>query len=47
MIISMGKGLHNLPMVTIGSGVANFQLGTMSAVASRNMAAIWFNTWPL
>ncbi len=35
------------PTVTFGSGESIFQLGTMSAVASRNFSAIWFNTWPL
>ena len=38
---------HLSPTVTIGSGVASFQLGTMSAVASRNFAAIWLSTCPL
>ena len=32
---------------TVGSGVAIFQLGQMSVVASRNLAAIWFSICPL
>ena len=46
-IISTRKPSHFRPTVTIGSGVASFQLGTMSAVASRNLAAIWLRTCPL
>ena len=47
MIISTRNPSHLIPTVTIGSGVAIFQLGTISAVASRNLAAIWFKTCPL
>ena len=47
MIISTRKPSAFSPTVTIGSGVASFQLGTMSAVASRKLAAIWFSTCPL
>ena len=47
MIISTRKPSHLSPTVTIGSGVASFQLGQMSVVWSRNLAAIWFNTCPL
>src|SRR5690606_14169565 len=47
MTISIGKGLHLNPTLTLGSGTAMIQLGTMSAVASRNLAATWFSTWPL
>ena len=47
IIISTLKPSHFSPTVTIGSGVAIFQLGQMSAVASRNLAAIWLSTCPL
>ena len=47
MIISTRKPSHFRPTVTIGSGVASFQLGQMSPVASRNLAAIWLSTCPL
>ena len=47
MTISTLKGSHLCPTVTIGSGTAIFQLGRMSAVASRNLAAIWLRTCPL
>src|SRR3712207_7712759 len=47
IIISTLKPSHFRPTVTIGSGVASFQLGQMSLVASRNFAAIWLSTWPL
>ena len=47
MIISTRKPSHFRPTVTIGSGVASFQFGQMSVVASRNLAAIWFSTCPL
>ena len=47
IIISTRKPSHFSPIVTIGSGVASFQFGQMSLVASRNFAAIWFNTCPL
>ena len=47
MIISTRKPSHFRPTVTMGSGVASFQFGQMSVVASRNLAAIWFNTCPL
>ena len=47
IIISTRKPSHFRPMVTIGSGVASFQFGQMSVVASRNLAAIWFSTCPL
>src|SRR5512138_3053875 len=47
MIISSGNGVQKRPMVTLGSGLEIFQLGQISAVASRNFTAIWFSTWPL
>ena len=47
IIISTRKPSHFNPTVTIGSGVASFQFGTMSAVASRKVAAIWLSTCPL
>ena len=47
MIISTRKPSHFSPTVTIGSGVASFQLGQMSVVVSRNLAAIWLSTCPL
>ena len=46
-IISTGNPWHITPTVTIGSGVASFQFGQMSVVASRNLAAIWFSICPL
>ena len=39
--------LNSFATVTIGSGVASFQFGQISVVASRNLAAIWFNICPL
>src|SRR5690606_17519254 len=45
--ISTLKGSHFLPIVTVGWGVAITQLGTMSSVAFKKVAAIWFNTCPL
>ena len=47
IIISTLKPSHFRPTVTIGSGVASFQLGHMSVVASRNLDAIWLSTCPL
>ena len=47
IIISTRNPSAFRPTVTIGSGVASFQLGTMSAVASRKEAAIWLSTCPL
>src|SRR5574344_1781629 len=47
IIISTRNPSHLSPTVTIGSGVASFQLGQMSLVASRNFAAIWLSTCPL
>ena len=47
IIISTLKPSHFNPTVTIGSGVANFQLGQISAVRSKNFEAIWFKTCPL
>ncbi len=44
IIISKRKPSQRNPTVTIGSGVAIFQFGTISLVASKNLAAIWFNT---
>ena len=44
IIISTRNPSHFSPTVTIGSGVASFQLGQMSVVVSRNLAAIWFST---
>ena len=47
IIISTRKPSHFRPTVTMGSGVASFQLGQMSVVASKNLAAIWLSTCPL
>ena len=47
IIISTLNPSHFRPTVTIGSGVASFQFGQMSLVASRNCAAIWLRTCPL
>ncbi|MNX63992.1 hypothetical protein D3C86_950080 [compost metagenome] len=35
------------PTVTISSGTPITQFGTMSFVAFKNLAAIWFSTCPL
>ena len=45
--ISTLNGIHILPIVTLGSGVASIQFGTISEVASRNFAAICERTCPL
>ncbi len=47
MIISTGKDSALRPTVTIGSGTASFQFGTISAEASRKYAAIWLSTLAL
>ena len=47
IIISTLNPSQLRPTVTMGSGVASFQLGQMSLVSSRNLAAIWLRTCPL
>ena len=47
MTISKRMGSHLWPTVTLGSGVATFQVGTMSPTAFKKWLATPFKTWPL
>ncbi len=47
MTNSTGSSSHSRATVTVGSGTLMTWLGTRSAVASNQNAAIWFSTCPL